>query len=229
MARNSRFVNSLIRGFASQIGRDSAKVITNGVYGNAHATPYRSAGTAEVEVDLTKHYQKLTAEDLAKLNLTNIREWCEAYSCSYVHKGRNLSWGENIAICAVWLFFLGPIGSFVVFCKGMSRLFSKKLNHERYEIAHPYIEEYSVIDNRTKTGFRTNRRKNVEYFELCAPDSQEKYISRKRKIGAMNLILAICSLIFWFGILPKLASTTDGSESVNTTQPVVENVDSEAR
>ena len=101
MARNSRFVNSLIRGFASQIGRDSAKVVTNGVYGNAHATPYRSAGTAEVEVDLTKHYQKLTAEDLAKLNLTNIREWCEVYSCSYVHKGRNLSWGENIAICAV--------------------------------------------------------------------------------------------------------------------------------
>lgn len=45
----------------------------------------------------------------------------------------------------------------------------------------------------------------------------------------MNLILAICSLIFWFGILPKLASTADGSESVNTTQPVVENVDSEAR
>ena len=223
MARNSRFVNSLIRGFASQIGRDSAKVITNGVYGNAHA-PYRSAGTAEVEVDLTKHYQKLTAEDLAKLNLTNIREWCEAYSCSYVYKGRNLSWGKNIIICAVLLLFLGPIGPFVVFYKGMSRLFSKKVNHERYEIAHPYIEEYSVIDNRTKTGFRTNRRKNVEYFELCASDSQEKYISRKRKIGAMNLILAICSLIFWVCI-----NTTDGSESVNTTQPVVENVDSEAR
>ena len=223
MARNSRFVNSLIRGFASQIGRDSAKVITNGVYGNAHATPYRSAGTAEVEVDLTKHYQKLTAEDLAKLNLTNIREWCEAYSCSYVYKGRNLSWGKNIVI-AVLLLFLGPIGSFVVFCKGMSRLFSKKVNHGRYEIAHPYVEEYSVIDNRTKTGFRTNRRKNVEYFELCAPDSQEKYISIKRKIGAMNLILAICSLIFWVCI-----NTTDGSESVNTTQPVVENVDSEAR
>lgn len=222
MARNSRFVNSLIRGFASQIGRDSAKVITNGVYGNAHATPYRSAGTAEVEVDLTKHYQKLTAEDLAKLNLTNIREWCEAYSCSYVYKGRNLSWGKNIVI-AVLLLFLGPTGSFVVFCKGMSRLFSKKVNHGRYEIAHPYVEEYSVIDNRTKTGFRTNRRKNVEYFELCAPNSQE-YISKKRKIGAMNLILAICSLIFWVCI-----NTTDGSESVNTTQPVVENVDSEAR
>ena len=223
MARNSRFVNSLIRGFASQIGRDSAKVITNGVYGNAHATPYRSAGTAEVEVDLTKHYQKLTAEDLAKLNLTNIREWCEAYSCSYVYKGRNLSWGKNIVI-AVLLLFLGPTGFFVVFCKGMSRLFSKKLNHERYEIAHPYVEEYSVIDNRTKTGFRTNRRKNVEYFELCAPDSQEKYISKKRKIGAMNLILAICSLIFWVCMY-----ITDVSESVNTTQPVVENVDSEAR
>lgn len=222
MARNSRFVNSLIRGFASQIGRDSAKVITNGVYGNAHATPYRSAGTAEVEVDLTKHYQKLTAEDLAKLNLTNIREWCEAYGCSYVYKGRNLSWGKNIVI-AVLLLFLGPTGSFVVFCKGMSRLFSKKVNHGRYEIAHPYVEEYSVIDNRTKTGFRTNRRKNVEYFELCAPNSQE-YISKKRKIGAMNLILAICSLIFWVCI-----NTTDGSESVNTTQPVVENVDSEAR
>ena len=222
MARNSRFVNSLIRGFASQIGRDSAKVITNGVYGNAHATPYRSAGTAEVEVDLTKHYQKLTAEDLAKLNLTNIREWCEAYSCSYVYKGRNLSWGKNIVI-AVLLLFLGPTGFFIVFCKGMSRLFSKKVNHGRYEIAHPYVEEYSVIDNRTKTGFRTNRRKNVEYFELCAPNSQE-YISKKRKIGAMNLILAICYLIFWVCI-----NTTDGSESVNTTQPVVENVDSEAR
>ena len=223
MARNSRFVNSLIRGFASQIGRDSAKVVTNGVYGNAHATPYRSAGTAEVEVDLTKHYQKLTAEDLAKLNPTNIREWCEAYSCSYVYKGRNLSWGKNIVICAVLLLFLGRIGSFVVFCKGMSRLFSKKVNHGRYEIAHPYVEEYSVIDNRTKTGFRTNRRKSVEYFELCAPNSQE-YVSKKRKIGAMNLILAICSLIFWVCI-----NTTDGSESVNTTQPVVENVDSEAR
>ena len=179
MARNSRFVNSLIRGFASQIGRDSAKVVTNGVYGNAHATPYRSAGTAEVEVDLTKHYQKLTAEDLAKLNLTNIREWCEAYSCSYVYKGRNLSWGKNI-VSAVLLLFLGPIGFFVVFCKGMSRLFSKKVNHGRYAIAHPYVEEYSVIDNRTKTGFRTNRRKNVEYFELCAPNSQE-YVSKKKK------------------------------------------------
>ena len=40
----------------------------------------------------------------------------------------------------------------------------------------------------------------------------------------MNLILAICSLIFWVCMY-----ITDGSESVNTTQPVVENVDSEAR
>ena len=59
---------------------------------------------------------------------------------------------------------------------------------------------------------------------MAIPYSQEKYISKKRKIGAMNLILAICSLIFWVCI-----STTDGSESVNTAQPVVENVDSEAR
>ena len=40
----------------------------------------------------------------------------------------------------------------------------------------------------------------------------------------MNLILAICSLIFWVYMY-----ITDVSESVNTTQPVVENVDSEAR
>lgn len=40
----------------------------------------------------------------------------------------------------------------------------------------------------------------------------------------MNLILAICSLIFWVCMYTK-----DVSESVNTAQPVVENVDSEAR
>ena len=41
MSHNS-FLNSVIRGFGSQIGRDSAKVLTNSMYGNAHATPYRN-------------------------------------------------------------------------------------------------------------------------------------------------------------------------------------------
>ena len=65
MSHNS-FLNSVIRGFGSQIGRDSAKVLTNSMYGNAHATLYRNT-LSEIEVDLNSHNEKLTQDELDEI------------------------------------------------------------------------------------------------------------------------------------------------------------------
>ena len=103
MARNS-FLNSVIRGFGSQIGRDSAKVLTNYMYGNAHATPYRNT-SSEIEVDLNSHYEKLTDADIALLNSSNINEWCNTYSCTYQRVGSNRI--NYIKYCFIWFVLIG--------------------------------------------------------------------------------------------------------------------------
>ena len=58
---------------------------------------------------------------------------------------------------------MGPFGFIFALYKGYKHYnLKKEIDNERYIIEHPYIEDYTVIDNRTKTGYRTNKRKNVE-------------------------------------------------------------------
>ena len=215
MSHNS-FLNSVIRGFGSQIGRDSAKVLTNSMYGNAHATPYRNT-SSEIEVDLNSHYEKLTDADIALLNSSNINEWCNTYSCTYQRVGSNRI--NYIKYCFIWFVLIGLnlLGFIIALYKGYKHYnLKKKMNQEQYIIEHPFIEEYNVIDNRTKTGFKTNKRKNVEYYTLDVyENSTEDYIKKEKKLGLIYFIVSIFALSVF--ILPS-NSDANNIDNINTTE-----------
>lgn len=194
MTRNNSFVNSMVRGFASQIGRDSARVITNSMYGNAHATPYRNT-SSEIEVDLNSHNEKLTQDELNELDTYNIDYWCQKFNCTYSIIGTNKI---SKVYWVIWYFlaFMGPLGLFISIYKGYKHYnLKKKIDNERYIIEHPFIEEYTVIDNRTKTGYRVNKRKNVETWEFSLQESKDEWEEKEKKLGKRYFIVAFIALI----------------------------------
>lgn len=193
MARNS-FLNSVIRGFGSQIGRDSAKVLTNSMYGNAHATPYRNT-SSEIEVDLNSHNERLTQDELNELNSIHLDEWCQKYNCVYSIKGNN---EISKVYYIIWFFlcFMGPLGIVIALYKGYKHYnLKKEIDNVRYIIEHPYIEEYTVIDNRTKTGYRTNKRKNVESWEYSLQESKDEWYEKEKSLGKKYFIVSFIALI----------------------------------
>lgn len=199
MARNN-FLNSVVRGFGSQIGRDSAKVLTNSMYGNAHATPYKNA-SSEVEVDLNSHYEKLTQEELNELNSTRLDDWCRKYNCTYSVKGSN----EISGLYYIgWLFLclMGPLGMIIALYKGyMHYNLKKEMDNKRYIIEHPYIEEYTTIDNRTKTGYRTNKRKNVESIECSFRSSKNEWYEKEKDLGIMYFVVSFIAVLIFIWML----------------------------
>lgn len=192
------FLGSMANAAARQIGRDTARVITNSMYGDAHATPHRVVNS-QVEVDLSRHWQQINSDELAELTASNINEWCSQYGCTYIKVGDNsINWFKSVC-CIVLCMFLNWVGAIILAYRAYVHYKHEKHNHERYIIEHPFIEEYTVIDNRVRSGFKTNKRQNVEYFEI--PTYSESFNDwckkeiKMSKIYIAPVVIGICIFI----------------------------------
>ena len=191
MACNS-FLNSVIRGFGSQIGRDSAKVLTNSMYGNAHATPYRNT-SSEIEVDLNSHYEKLTQDELDELNSTYLDDWCQKYNCVYSIKGNN-EISKVYYIIWIFLCLMGPFGMIIALYKGYKHYNLKKkqimcvilLNiHILKNIQLQIIEQKQVIE---QISVKMQNHGNIHY-RILKMNGMKKKSHQVRNILLFHLSL----------------------------------------
>lgn len=102
------------------------------------------------------------------------------------------------------LYIFGAGGPIILLYRSYKHYNHKHCDYERFIIIHPFIEEYTVIDNQARTVFNTNKRENIEYFELLISDTpyndwcvKEKTLAKIYLTSAIPLILIILvSIIF---------------------------------
>lgn len=190
-------LGSMVNAAARQIGRDTARAITNNMYGDAHATPHRVVNP-QVEVDLNSHWRQINSDELSELTASNIYEWCLKYDCTYIEVGDNsINWFKTICCIALCMPFT-LIGAIILAYRAYVHYNHEKPNHERYLIEHPFIEEYTVIDNRSRSGFKTNKRQNIEYFEIPTySDSFDDWCEKEETLSKIYIasIVGICILV----------------------------------
>ncbi|MFV0545694.1 MAG: hypothetical protein ACK5ND_05775 [Bacteroides sp.] len=128
------FVNlgkGFVRSAVNQVGRDGGKVISNSIYGNAHATPIRG-----VNMNQKKQYINETTEEIITPEELRKRGELEGM-CVKIHKyplATKITWFVS-ALLFSWTF----IPEIVLFIKGIQKFVQR----------HVYMEKRVTIANYT--------------------------------------------------------------------------------
>ena len=176
------FLNSLFKGFirsaVNQVGRDGGKVISNQLYGNAHAAPVRVSQNQSQTI----HFES-TSDYIEPTNADNIP-----------YNFRSMAAKDNLipkAIAYLLLcVFIPFIGSLYTFLRG--REYSKKRDIEIYG---KEIAAISKADRRYSSGVRVEgyRERTVITGYAPADSAHLRYFKTK---GNIYKVISIAVIIF---------------------------------
>lgn len=209
------FISDLGKGFVrsavNQVGRDGGKVISNTLYGDAHATPIRKVGSSDTSVSGTDELEVVS-------DPYQIRQEAEeqGYKVSIFHFSiiSVILWSVFIIFATTALY---PFSIFVLLCFLLYSLkipFAKSIKMR----GTFYVNQYTS-DRRTRTGTRyvgTQRvEKEIEVPRLAQDTSAllKKFFLRIVYIIA----IAIASHYCWIAINDK--STQKIETNAETGQP----------
>ena len=171
------FLNSLFKGFirsaVNQVGRDGGKVISNQLYGNAHATPVRVSQNQSQTI----HFES-TSDYIEPINADNI-----PYNfCSMAAKDKLIPKAIAYLLLCVFIPF---IGSLYTFLRG----------REYSEIYGKEIAAISKADRRYSSGVRVEgyRERTVITGYAPADSAHLRYFKTK---GNIYKVISIAVIIF---------------------------------
>lgn len=165
-----------IRSAVNQVGRDGGRVISNSIYGDAHATPIR--GVARTQNN--QYFDETTREIISPEEL-RVKAEEEGFKASICRYGVTIKviW-YIIAICFSWSFIPG----FALFIKGIQKLLQKHIYMRKKITVANYVR-----DRRYKTGSRLNGY-SEENIEIKVPANGDE---RKNILitGCIYLLLSL--------------------------------------
>lgn len=190
------FISDLGKGFVrsaiNQVGRDTGKVISNHIYGDAHSTPIRNVGIS----NNGKYFNTETDEEINIDHLDSVAEsdgWIPSYS-SFGGWGTKIFWAIISIIPAVVIFpwsMVIPIIPIYIIYRGIKKIRSTEIIYQK--------ESYSTIqkaDRRYKSGYRTDgKEKSIDQIKLPCTKEQS---SKLKSMGWGYIIIAILIYISAF-------------------------------
>lgn len=189
------FLGDLGKGFVrsavNQVGRDTGKVISNQIYGNAHSTPIRNVGLT----DQGEYVYIDSGEPINVYELRNNAEqdgWKPNYSTYPITYNNAFGWVVKIMIWGI-LFFIGaalypftiliPVIPLVILINGIIKIFRKDVKWEKKVRGSVYVS-----DGRYKGGYRAESKEIIKSVNLPC-NSKDKKINII--YGIIDIILAI--------------------------------------
>lgn len=163
-----------IRSAVNQVGRDTGKVFSNNIYGDAHATPIRN-------VNQTSKGDFIN-DDGVIIDPTELRERAEndGWKPKYSSHPTSYKWFSRIFCFFCWLglgiisypFSLAlPIVPIIICFAGIGKIFSKKVTWERDGII--YIKH---SDRRYRGGYRVESQSGKETVKLPCNQKDRKLL-----------------------------------------------------
>lgn len=172
------FLKDLGKGFVrsavNQVGRDTGKVFSNNIYGDAHATPIKS-----INKTLKGDY---IDDDGTPIDPKELREKAEkdGWKPKYSSHSTSYKWFSRIFCFLVWL-GLGiisypfstnlPIVPIVICIVGIGKIFARKVTWERYGLV--YIQK---PDRRYRGGYRIESMSGRETVKLPCNETDKRML-----------------------------------------------------
>lgn len=189
------FLTNLGKGFirsaVNQVGRDTGKVISNSIYGDAHATPIRNVSKTDKGI----YVDNINGEPINPEELRN-RAWQEGWKPVYSLLS---SYGMNLSTIIAMSTYLVigivfypytikyPILPILIFLFGICNIFRKTVEWKRKANI-----PYQVSDRRYRGGYRIEHRQRNESVYLPCNDSDKKKLLF---YGAIYIVVAIAFYI----------------------------------
>ena len=191
------FLNNLAKGFVrsavNQVGRDGGKVISNQVYGDAHATPIRGTGSGNGKAEFINKYAKIPENNSRGALLT------AGYEADIFKTG---FWSNFFAL--IGSFILPFIGALYWLIIGLRNIFKTKTEFYGYDKKSVY-----KADKRYKTGRRHEGFAKVKVYAdkpvLATKSERIIYILK----GSFALLFAYGIFMFWYSIFKNWDSSED--------------------
>lgn len=177
------FLPNLAKGFirsaVNQVGRDGGKVISNSIYGNAHAIPIRGIAINQEN----KYFDENSSEIITPEEL-RCRAEAEGFKTTVFKYKTSIKiiW-YIISLFFCWLIF----PSIILLIIGIKKIFQKHTYMRKEIMTAKYVS-----DRRCKTGNRLNGY-SEETIEIKVPSNNVEKVS-SIKAGFIYIILAILSL-----------------------------------
>lgn len=164
-----------VRSAVGQVGRDGGRVISNQIYGDAHSTPIRGVGDAQVQVPpLPGYTQQQQSSELEYVPV-----------------------GKDFPIWIVAMIVTCGLAAIVAFFKGLHYSNKGTVTYKRYE-----VEQVPIIDRRYKTGVRGyTTQAGYKTYEIPINEAnpadvkQQKSAGRRLMIaGGVVLLIMLCAI-----------------------------------
>jgi len=191
------FLNNLAKGFVrsavNQVGRDGGKVISNNLYGDAHATPIRGTGSKSGKSEFINKYVEIP-ENNSRGALLEAGYEADLFKSGF--------WSNFFAL--IGSFILPFIGSIYWLIIGLRNIFKTKTEFYGYEKKSVY-----KVDKRFTTGARhIGYQKVKSYADNSVSATKSERIVYILK-GATALIIAFVTFSFWYSIFKNWDSSED--------------------
>ena len=188
------FLQELGKGFVrsavNQVGRDTGKLISNSIYGDAHATPIRNVGqsTSGTYFDTVTN-QQLTTEQI--LEYANTDGWQPEYSA--------LTWSHRICLMLVAIIVgailfpysvVIPVVPIYIIYLGIRHLNKKQTTYTK----HVEVPTYKS-DRRCKGGVRFDGM-TTEKVSIALNSTDED----KRIHNRLGISYILCAIVLWSAV-----------------------------
>lgn len=177
-----------IRSAVNQVGRDTGKLVSNNIYGDAHATPIRNVSRVG-----NSFYNDSTKEEVSEENLKSMLNE-EGYKPRYITHG--IFYHFFIFLGLFMITFI--LSELPIICIIITILIA---SYKFRDIPHTiYTKKESVpiysSDRRYKRGYRIDGfTKETVKYKMPATSSQKKI-----NIVVSIVYLAICSFVSYYGV-----------------------------
>lgn len=176
--------NDFVRSAVKQVGRDTGKIISNNLYGDAHATPVRTANNEGIDEAVAQvqsarwEYSNLSPQEQSE----------KAIELGYLPEVLSIS-GKFIIWYIIGFIFVPFIICFVALYRAYKYYTLKRIKYTGYFDKPTY-----VTDRRTRTGTRyagdIRVRKSIYLPALNFEQEQAKTVAKK------YLLMGIAPIIF---------------------------------
>lgn len=187
------FLENLAKGFVrsavNQVGRDTGKVVSNKIYGDAHATPIRNVSRSGNSFYYDNTKEEISEEELKKM----LKD--EGYKPQYINHGL-LYHILSLVGLFIWAFFLSEIPvayiAITILIAGDKFIEIPNVSFAKKESVPIYSR-----DRRYKRGYRIDGyTKETVKYKMPATANQKKI-----NIVLSFVYLFICSVVTYYGVI----------------------------
>lgn len=208
----SNFIKTMFNSAVSQVGRDAGKVVSNGIFGDAHSTPIRRvAGNAGGGYVNSQTGEVITDDELRE------RAMHDGFKPQY--NSDNVFWVAVYIVFGMLASYLsfavylsdGNIVSFIllvpllwIISKGCAKLFGNKIKMKKQVTVAKYVSDRQYRDGKRLAGT------SIENVEIEVRGTSRELLF-KRLVGVIYILISFLIILFGKYFAEYIISTTANS------------------